>query len=931
MSRTHLWLICLSATLGCSSSTSPISQLPQAGLIKNTALSAPVDLVRDEWGIPHIYGQTIPDVAFVQGYATAQDRLMQMDLFRHVASGTLAKLLGDIYPDSIDSDITYRTNHLRSTVEKAWTMLQASTAADDRTTVQAMGKFAAGVNAYVADLRAGKYSVPGTLQLIYSADDFEPWTEVDSLVLAAVQAFGLGYDSDSDIARSQLDLAEQTTFVGSNDPDLQARKGIASDFQILMPVDRTYIASTGWPGVGTNGSHAAQLPDPGLTKIVAADRLSVRIGNDHQIHPSIGSNNWVIAPRLTKNGHTLVSNDTHLYLQTPPVFYMAHLVSRGSESLDVMGEQFAGIPGVLLGMNEHVAWGATVSFMDITDVYDEKVVLCDDGKSPCVLFKGAKVALVPRVENIEVGSFGKVSRTVSVTLFDVPHHGPIIPRITAAHGVDTLNIGGSELSVRYTGHDPAPRMATAVMGLNSAKSVQEALAAINSGFVDTNQNWVIGDDQGNIGWTQYGRAPRRAATAAPWKVLPGDGSAEWGGDLDARYIPHAYNPPEGFIVTANNDPIGLTDKGDPFFGQPVVDGAPLYIGADYDLGTRAGRITTRIQNATSNGGKLSIDDMQSIQGDTVDEVAQQLQPTLLAAATALQQAIADPTTHPELAPYIAHASAQAQALVATVLPILKTWSFDTPSGVAEDQPTPSQIADSQAAAIGEVWMRQFAQRTLSDEITKLGVTPSAPAQFKLLVRLCTHPELVASGIDPMTGDPRLFDVVGTAEHESKQEMAAAALLDALDFIIGRLGADASKWRWGALHTIAIAPIAGLMALALPPASEPQYANGYPRPGAFGTVDPASETIDTATYTYTEGPAIRFVAELDPVNGPSARNVMPGGENESTESPHYGDEIDLWRKNRTFNLVFKESEVAASAKKESTSNKVDRVGRIHFVP
>ena len=182
-------------------------------------------------------------------------------------------------------------------------------------------------------------------------------------------------------------------------------------------------------------------------------------------------------------------------------------------------------------------------------------------------------------------------------MYDVPHHGPIVPRITPMHGVEPL--GSSELSIKYTGHQPAPKLSSVVYGINVAKDVKEAVAAIDSGFLYGNQNWVIGDDQGHFGWTQYTRTPRRAPTAAPWKVMPGDGTAEWGGDMDPKYIPHAYDPAQGFIATANNDPIGVTEDGDPFFGEPMVDGAPLYLGADYDPGTRVGRITKRIQAAAA--------------------------------------------------------------------------------------------------------------------------------------------------------------------------------------------------------------------------------------------------------------------------------------------------------------------------------------------
>jgi penicillin amidase len=578
-------------------------------------------------------------------------------------------------------------------------------------------------------------------------------------------------------------------------------------------------------------------------------------------------------------------------------------------------------------MNEHVAWGSTVNNIDITDVYQETIVTCDDGVSPCVAFNGGKVPLSPRTETIQIGRFGQIVDTKTVTLYDVPQHGPIIPRVNGTHDVEAL--GTSELSVKYTAHDPAPRLAAVLYGLDTAKNMQDALAAIDGGFIYGNQNWVIGDDQGHFGWTQYTKAPRRSGASAPWRILPGDGSAEWGGDLDPKYIPHAYDPAQGFIATANNDPIGVSDDGDPFFDEPMVDGAPLYLGADYDPGTRVGRITKRIRAIGDGGGKLTLDDMQSIQADAVSEWSQQLAPTFIAAAQALQEELATPGVHGDLTTLAQEASPISKQLLPMAVSLVQQWtSFDTASGVAEDQPTPQQIADAQAAAIMQVWIRRFADRTFEDEYSQLGIVPSAFAQLKLLVRMCNNSPLLKTALNPATGEPILFDVWDTPEQETKREQAAHAILDALDFLVGSLGNDIGKWRWGNLHTLTLQFLAPVDALQIPLKTDTQYPNGFPRHGDIGTVDAAGDSIDIGDYTYDHGPAIRFVAELDPKNGPRARNVLPGGEVLDPQSPHYRDQMELWRKNKTLDLAFKEGDVASSAKVEYMKN---GDGRVHFAP
>jgi penicillin amidase len=896
-------------------------------VVKNPTLSASVDVVRDEWGIPHIYGETEADVAFAQGYVTAQDRMLQMDLTRHSAAGTLSELLGDIQPSLIDSDIQMRAHHFTQTCTAAWQTLSSSTDPQDMTTAKMITSFSAGVNAYIADLQSQKFTLPPALVFLYDPATIKPWTEVDSLLVGQRLVFELSYDADSDIFRSQLDAAGKLQFDQSTVPALAARKGIADDFDILAPVDPTYTLPSGWTGMNGDTSRASvDTSNPSLLALYDSARRAVAgMGHDHQINPSLGSNNWIVGPQLSSTGHVLVANDTHLSLQNPPIFYLVHLVARGK--LDTMGVQFPGLPGVILGMNEHVAWGSTVNNIDITDVYQETIVTCDDGSSPCVSFNGGKVPLAPRTETINVGRFGQILKTLTVTLYDVPHHGPIIPRVNAAdHTVEPL--GSTELSVRYTAHDPAPKLAVVLYGLDTAKTMNEALAAIDGGFIYGNQNWVIGDDQGHFGWTQFTRTPRRAGTAPPWKILPGDGSAEWGGDMDPIYIPHAYDPAAGFIATANNDPIGVTDDGDPFFDEPMVDGAPLYLGADYDPGTRVGRITKRIKAIGDGGGKLTLDDMQSIQADAVSEWSQALVPDMIDALQALQEEIATPGSHADISLLASQASPISKQLVPMALTLVQNWtSYSTESGVGEDAPTAQQVTDSQAAALVQVWIRRFADRTFEDEYSQLGITPSSFEQLKLLVRMVQKSPLLKTGLNPQTGQPLLFDTWDTPEQETERQQAAHAVLDALDYLVGALGPDITAWRWGDLHTLTLQFLAPIDALQIPLKTDTTYPNGFPRHGDIGTVDAASDSIDIGDFSYNHGPAIRFVADLDP-KGPHARNILPGGETLDPTSPHYRDMMELYRKNKTIDLAFGESDVAASAKVEFMKN---GDGRVRFSP
>ena len=924
--------------VGCESAPrSPVAVVPVSTTLTASGLSASVDVVRDEAGIPHIYGRTFGDVAYAQGYTMAQDRIAQMDLTRRLGKGKLSEVVGTLSPLVLQTDIRMRTHHLESTSAAALAQLQASTDPADQTLVKTLGLFTAGVNAYLEQLASGVAKLPDGYAALYGSAQIAPWAEVDTLVMGRVLSFELSFDGASDVLRSLIDSSAKA--LGA-DP---ARARIAEDLEMLEPVDPTYTLPTGWTGLDGDTSTAQRTRHrkqrgPSVSQL-REEFIAMRdLGRQRTTQPEKGSNNFVIGAAKSASGNALVANDTHLQLSNPAIFYLNHLVvSDPGAPLDVMGVQFPGVPGVILGMNRHIAWGATVNNLDVTDTYSESVVHCTAGGDvPCVQTKAGEVRLVPREESFQIGFAGNVSKTVTFTLYDVPGHGPITPRITgsdvASVAVRPLHVGGVEMSVRWTGHEPTQEV-RALVNLDRATTMQEAVAALDRDFKTGGQNWVIADDQKHIGWTQTCRVPRRPAGVIPWKVVPGDGSAEWGADLDARYIPHAYDPAAGFLATANADPIGVTDSGDPLKNAPIIDGIPLYIGVDFDPGTRVGRITKRIGAAD----KLTLDDLQSIQADAITEYGPLFAPTLLDAAEALSEELATTGAHPELTAMLQAAPTAIRQLVGPAHGRVMAWSYDTPSGVSakvpglDDTPTAAQVIDSQATAIVAAFTSHLAHRALDDELTKmtLSLDQLDPATVrKVLSRMCEHPELLSTG-KQSNGDSILFDDLTTATVETRRTTAARALLDALTTLADpkQLGPDFSAWRWGTIHTITLDTLVPIPSLAIPSKQDASFPAGFPRHGDDGTVDVGPHALSTSVFSYTHGPAIRFVAELTP-DGPVARNVMPGGQVFDPASPHYRDLMELWRTNRTVDLAYKLADVLASAGREYAAN---RSGRVHFQP
>ncbi|MHB8418321.1 MAG: penicillin acylase family protein [Myxococcales bacterium] len=936
--------------------------------IQAPSLSAPVDVVRDTFGNPHIYGTSLPDIAYVQGYLMAHDRLVEMDFVRHDADGTLASIVGTASPGTLAQDVAMRAWHLRRQAHANLLALQASSDPTDQLLTKGLDAFAAGVNAYAADLLAGKYTLPVDYAVVYQPQSFVTWTAEDSLLLGELFAYELCFDASDEIEATEVAAAGATAF-----PPGDPRAGFGEDVQITAPADPTFTID-GWPPLQGDTSSARRGPKrihhqkgkPPMLKLLDGARRALARIEPFEAGHGHGSNNWVVGPSLSATGHTMVANDTHLNLDNPPTFWISHLVDRGSDvALNVMGEQFPGVPAVTLGINQHAAWAATVSFIDVTDVFEETLVPCPADGGTCAVFNGSPVPLVARDEQFQVGYLGTLDHTVDLTLYEVPQHGPIIPRVKQdAQGNVTIEpLGAEELSVEYTGFSSygTSMLFKAIWGLDTAASMQQGVAAIDQNFKYGGMNWVIGDDQGHYGWTQSVRVPRRAPPNLsasppqlnlPWRILPGDGTAEWGPDMDPHYIPHSFDPAKGFLVTANGDPIGVTKTNDPFVDQPVVDGGPLYLGAFYDPGTRVGRVTKRIEAFADAGAKLTLDDMQSIQADVISEWGQGFAPTLLEAAGALlaeAAAVGDGGVpagdggvgqHPELAPMLAAAENGAGGFSLSLLQqaqsLVTGWTFDTPAGVAESNPTAQQLSDSQAALVVAYWTSHFIHDTLDDEIARVAAVDPSGAfsneyeETKLVYFLCQSPppSFLKTKTEP-NGDSILFDNLNTPATETKLVIAAQALIEGLEGIVAAQGADPTKWAWGNAHTLTLGFIAGASSapsLSLPPPGDTAHPHGYPRHGENGTVDVGQHGIDTKSYVYEDlGPAIRFVAELDPVNGPKARNALPGGEifDPSPTNPHYDDQLQLWLQNKTFDYAFQDADVLSQAAQECLTNKICR--------
>ncbi len=902
-------------------------------------LSGPVDVVRDKHGMVHIYATNENDAMRVQAYQMARDRTAQLELVRRNATGRLAEAFGDLSPGLIDSDIAARTIGLARVAKATYDALPAG--GELRGWLDA---FADGVSQFNARVRSGKEKLPDAMTIL-PLTAFEPWTGVDVLAVGRLQSQSLAYTAPDEIAQTEFVAAARAAFpAGSADPAVTKRAGLLVDLLRFAPLDPT-LAMDGFPndvahlahthhGVvperkpmpagRTIGQSTPQIPLALLERTRGFRAAAAQMQSPFGERGQVGSNNWVVGPSRTATGHAMVASDPHLTLSAPSVFWMMHMnitAQDATQNLDFAGLAFAGIPGIILGFNANVAWGATVSNYDVTDVYRE--TLTPDGTA--VVFKGQNVPLEKVREIIGI----KGSAPLAYDVLVVPHHGPIVPTIKD-HVVVAPDPALGAMSIRWTGSQPTGEL-KAVAGFMRAKTVEDARVAVKD-FEVGSQNWVFGDTAGAIFYTSQSRVPTRDKAAYTWNpatfegqlpcfVLPGDGTAEWTGALDEAFVPHIKNPPKAYVGTANGDQVGVTLDNDPS-NDTLPNGDPVYLGCWQDPGFRVGRIHDRIEKI---GHPMTLDDMSTIQADARSAKGAYLAPKLLTAMAHAEEERAQSGTHKDLTAVVQSARYQA-AKVADLKDLLTRWGTESDylaaAGVNLEDGSPSsdaaETAASKATLVFNMWMVRMIGATLDDELTKIGnLAPDFDTPRWLMSLLLADPTKLAT-YDSATGDSALFDDLGTPDVvESRDERMITSLLDALDALTTRLGGDQTAWRWGSLHTLRFASLVSLWgSLSIPPVDDPVFPRGFPRHGDGYNIDVGSynarpKSLETADFSYHHGPTQRFVIDLDP-KGPVARNALPGGQVWDDKSPHFRDQADEWRKNQSHAIPFAHDDVARDA-------------------
>ena len=649
---------------------------------------APIRVERDAWGVPSIMARTEHDVYFAMGYVHAQDRLWQMEVQRRFAQGRLSEIFGR---RTLQQDVWMRTLSLSASAQSAWAVL--SPAARD-----ALQAYAGGVNSWLTAQRA----LPPEFALLGVSP--EPWTPIDSL--SWMKVFALNLAGNMNRETSQYMAAEALT------------PGQLSTF---------------FPNGDRPPERPAQASLPELRQqMIMLSRVQQALHNDVLLGgPFVGSNAWVAGRQLTGGQGALLANDPHLGLQIPSPWYP---VRQQGGSLVADGMSLVGLPLIVFGKNRHIAWGGTNMMADTQDLYLEQA----HPANPRLYRAGAHWhRMSERTETIAVradfpASLRRAIKPVTLVV-RATRHGPVVS--------DAVGLPGQPIALRWTSLDPGDTTFEAMLELNHARDWPGFKRALRK-FVGPTLNMLYADRQGNIGYLGIGKVPVRAHGIGK---LPQAAhlQAEWTGDIAPHAMPHAYNPPQGCIVSANN--------------KMMSERYRHFISNDWASPARANRIDQLIRMAAAKG-PLTAADFKRMQADTVSLPARRL----LALARRLK-----PGT-----------SSRAAALA-----YLSAWNGD-------------MGAQGPAPPIFSAWSVQLKRTLFGRAFQADWRVRGRQPQYDALVNNASIDELIDALGSPKSAWCRNAPVF-------RESQCAQLMLTALDDALSQLnkvaGSEMASWRWDQLH------------------------------------------------------------------------------------------------------------------------------------
>jgi penicillin G amidase len=799
----------------------------ERGTVKLPGLTAPVSIVRDKFGVPHIYGKTSQDLFFAQGYVHAQDRFWQMEFWRRIGAGRLSELFGR---SQLQTDIFLRTLGLARVAQEEYALADAGFR-------EALDAYAAGVNAYILKRPPARLGLEfAVLELTGVSVKIEPWTPVNSLTWAKMMALTL--------CGNWEDEALVTRLLGS-----MGTKGLARFFTPYR-AEMPFIVSD-----EENG--AAGAPPAAVSGLLP----SLLVGDNEA-----GSNSWVIGGTRTATGKPILANDMHLEIQMPSIWYEVglHGVTDDGRTrrtdrcpLEVRGFSFPGVPGVISGHNDRIAWGLTNLPGDVQDLYVERI---NPDNPDQYEVDGRWRDMSFAYEDIRIKGEDEPYRLrVRVT-----RHGPII----SDHGPQSALAGytarpGKEfpgsaeitaVSMRWTALEPSTIL-KAVLSMDTASNYREFRDALRLWDVPA-QNVVYADVDGNIAYQSAGRFPIRASGRGVAPVPGWTELNEWTGSIPYEELPRSFNPRKGYIVTANN---------------AVTSGADGHLlMAEPDYGYRARRIVEMIESHRSG---ITFDDVRAMHADVLNHTALEI-------CAALKDL--DPRPTPLETQFLDEKRKELSGR--------KQAEWDKKQG--EDLAAMREARDllagwdgrmegaSAAAALYASFWVQLVSEVFRDQYPESEWPMSQSSRAENALHTLLH--------NPQ--DAAWDDVTTPLRRETRDEILVRAFRKGYADLVRKEGKSPEKWRWDRIHKAAFVN-ASLGKSGIGPIEKIFNRGPYPVGGGATQVNAAAWNRKKP-FEVTLIPSMRMIVDLG--NLQAAVSVHSTGQSGHPYHRHYDDFIAAWR-------------------------------------
>lgn len=743
------------------------------GSPRKMAVSGRTAITRDDHGVVYINARTDEDAYFALGYAHAQDRLWQLEIERRLAQGTLSELFGR---DTIQQDAWMRTLGLYASAASSWTHLSPEAQGS-------LTAYANGINAWLAEhpVLPPEFMVMGIRPA--------PWRPLDSLAWSKVFALNLAGNMWDEISNS-----------------------VAS--QYLTPDQAQDLL----------GYRLSPTSTGAATKTLASWLdLQVSLQNRWALGGKyVGSNAWAVSGKYMQDGRAALANDPHLGLQMPSLWYAAEL--KGAR-LDVGGMTLVGMPVVVFGHNASIAWGGTSMMADVQDLRVERINPDNAGQ---YWHDGRWIDFDTRVESIGVKAdfpaWLRAPREPVKIRVRTTVDGPVVSDV-----IDSLE---QPMALRWTALDPDDASYEAFYRVNYATDWQSFRESFR-GYVAPALNMVYIDKANHIGSFGVGRIPLRLAGDGQLPEPGWDEAFRWTGYIPFQDWPQTFDPPSGYVVSANN--------------KPVDDSYPYLISSHWAPPARALRIEQLLKEKIDTGRPIAIADFKRMQADTRDLSASPLLAYLKQVRPANEK--------------------EARALAP-----LQAWSGDMQQ-------------DSPAAALFFVWSRHLGERLFSGPLpTFWNKTRERNALDKLIVN-AGYDRILAALTDPGNG------WCEEAGERSCTSIIRSALDDALTELARSSGSDPSKWSWGGIHYTYYAhtPFSKITSIA------PWFERRVPNGGSPNSIDVANAMYQESDgYRQTFGAGFRQI--MQPGSDGVFRDWLMNstGQSGNVLSKHYADMVVPFR-------------------------------------